>query len=61
MRYYSNRMEWGTLCQVKVDVLLLCSEMEINLKARKQNPWRKKNNANFIVKIILSLNIKVPA
>lgn len=35
-------MEWGTLCQVKVDVLLLCSEMEINLNARKQNPWRKK-------------------
>lgn len=45
MRYYENRMEWETFFQVKVDVLLLCSEMGINLKSDEQNP-RSTHAAN---------------
>lgn len=61
MCYYRNRMEWETFFQVKVGVLLLCSEMEINLKAYKQNPRSTHTMNDWLKKIILSLNIKVPS
>lgn len=60
MRYYRNGGEWETLFQVRVGVLLLCSEMGINLKADKQNPQSAHTMYGWQREIVLSLTIKGP-